>query len=157
MGGFKNEKAWDHMESDSGVSTPRGGLTELKNPAIVNNSRNRTPEAAYHVDDRVSEQTGFFFEDHTPAAPRYSPPSKRTIMDKWAALGDRRRGQQTPQKSANRLRTLLSEAEQAAGNAVSIWARTMRMTALFGNARSPGVLRKIGANTQIILVMTLAI
>jgi len=100
MGGLKKEKAWDHMESGSGVSTPRGGLTELKNPAIVNNSRNRTPEAAYHVDDRVSEQTGFFFEDHTPAAPRYSPPSKRTIMDKWAALGDRRRGQQTPQKSA---------------------------------------------------------
>jgi hypothetical protein len=33
--------------------------------------------------------------------PRYSPPSRRSIMDKWAALGDRRRGQQiTPQKPA---------------------------------------------------------
>jgi hypothetical protein len=101
MGGFKKEKAWDHFESESGVSTPRGGLVELKNPAFVNNSRHRTPERHYHVDDRVSEQTGFIFEDHTPAAPRYSPPSKRTILDKWAALGDRRRAQQqTPQKSS---------------------------------------------------------
>ncbi|KAF2811637.1 putative serine/threonine protein kinase [Mytilinidion resinicola] len=97
-GGFKKEKAWDHFESESGVSTPRGGLTEVKNPATANNSRNRTPERKHHVDDRISEHTGFVFEDHTPA-PRYSPPSKRTIMDKWAALGDRRRAQQTPQKA----------------------------------------------------------
>ncbi|RFU23691.1 hypothetical protein B7463_g12647, partial [Scytalidium lignicola] len=37
---------------------------------------------------------GFFFHD-TPAVreqpPRYSPPSKRSTFDKWAALGDRRR------------------------------------------------------------------
>lgn len=84
-------------ESGSGVSTPRAGLSELKNPATVNNSRSRSPKnrrAAEHV----SEHTGFVFEEHTTA--RYSPPSKRTIMDKWAALGDRRRGpqQQTPQK-----------------------------------------------------------
>lgn len=100
-GGYKKEKGWDNFESESGVSTPRGGLTELKNPAIVNNSRNRTPERA-QVDDRVSEQTGFIFEDHTPVPTRYSPPSKRTIMDKWAALGDKRRAQQqqTPQKSS---------------------------------------------------------
>lgn len=99
--GFKKEKTWDNFESESGVSTPRGGLTELKNPATVNNSRHRSPQNNRHVDERVSEHTGFIFEDHTPNVPRYSPPSRRSIMDKWAALGDRRRGQQTtPQKPA---------------------------------------------------------
>lgn len=93
------------MESTSGVSTPRGGLAELKNPAIVNNSRSRSPKTN-RAAEHVSQQTGFIFEEHTPTAPKYSPPSKRSIIDKWAALGDRRRGQHTqpqptptPQKS----------------------------------------------------------
>ncbi|OAQ62292.1 serine/threonine protein kinase [Pochonia chlamydosporia 170] len=50
-------------------------------------------------DDLVAD--GFFFQD-TPtvklvpsAMPRYSPPSKRFNYDKWAALGERRRGQST--------------------------------------------------------------
>jgi len=93
------EKAW--RESESGVTTPRAGLVEVKNPATINNSRNRSPDVSshMHVDDRVSEHTGFIFEDHQSTVPRYSPPSKRSIMDKWAALGDRRRGV-TPQKPA---------------------------------------------------------
>ena len=48
-------------------------------------------------DDLVAD--GFFFQE-APAekpsavdAPRYSPPSKRNNFDKWAALGERRRGQ----------------------------------------------------------------
>jgi len=93
------EKPWAH-ESESGVSTPRGALVEMKNPATVNNSRNRTPRKAKRVDDRVSEHTGFIFEPHHMSVPRYSPPSKRSILDKWAALGDRRRAQATPEKPA---------------------------------------------------------
>ncbi|KAF2471276.1 kinase-like protein [Lindgomyces ingoldianus] len=100
FGGLKKEKQWDKAESGSGVSTPRGGLSEMKNPAIVNNSRSRSPKTNRRVDERVSEYTGFIFEEHTPTVPRYSPPSKRSTVDKWAALGDRRRGQQqTPQKA----------------------------------------------------------
>lgn len=50
-------------------------------------------------DDFVAD--GFFFQDsHVVKAlpivtPRYSPPSKRFNHDKWAALGERRRGQNT--------------------------------------------------------------
>ncbi|TID20232.1 kinase-like protein [Venturia nashicola] len=94
-------------ESESeGRITPRQGLTEMKNPAIVNNSRNRTPDAV--CDPHVSEHTGFMFEedeDHTPATPvtprnsRYSPPPKRSAVDKWAALGERRKGYPTPSKT----------------------------------------------------------
>lgn len=49
-------------------------------------------------DDLVAD--GFFFQDipeikpgNLTPIPRYSPPSKRTTIDKWAALGERRRGQ----------------------------------------------------------------
>lgn len=97
---FHFEKPTVLSESGSGVSTPRGGLSELKNPAIANNSRSRSPKQNRHAENHVSEQTGFIFEEHTQAASRYSPPSKRSTTDRWAALGDRRRGQpQTPQKS----------------------------------------------------------
>jgi serine/threonine protein kinase len=94
-------------ESESeGRVTPRQGLTEMKNPAIVNNSRNRTPDAVR--DPHVSEHTGFIFEDdelNAPATPvtpgnsRYSPPPKRSTVDKWAALGERRKGYPTPSKT----------------------------------------------------------
>jgi len=92
-------------EESNGRDTPRVGLAEMKNPATVNNSRNRTPEAARDQKDDVSEQTGFIFEDDLPALPttpitpgnqRYSPPSKRSLIDKWAMLGDRRRGTDMP-------------------------------------------------------------
>jgi serine/threonine protein kinase len=88
-------------EAGSGVSTPRNGLAELKNPAMINNSRSRSPKNR-HAIDHVSENTGFVFEEHqTPG--RQSPRSKRSAADKWAALGDRRRSPavqapQTPSK-----------------------------------------------------------
>jgi serine/threonine protein kinase len=95
-------------EESDGRATPRQGLTEMKNPAIVNNSRNRTPDAVRARDDHVSEHTGFIFEEDdipvpatpvTPGNSRYSPPSKRSAMDKWAALGERRKGYPTPSKT----------------------------------------------------------
>jgi serine/threonine protein kinase len=94
-----NKEKLNSSESGSGVSTPRAGLSELKNPATVHNSRSRSPKDNRRAAEDVSEHTGFVFEEHH--APRYSPPSKRAIADKWAALGDRRRGPQpaTPQKT----------------------------------------------------------
>jgi serine/threonine protein kinase len=89
-------------EAGSGVSTPRGGLSrvglsELKNPAIVNNSRSRSPKNRRAV-EHVSATTGFVFEEHqSPPAARMSPSPKRSSADKWAALGDRRRNPASPQ------------------------------------------------------------
>ena len=97
---FKAEKPEKPVvsEAGSGVSTPRGGLSEVKNPATVHNSRGRSLTKRREV-DHVSETTGFIFEEHqSPAHARYSPPTKRSGMDKWAALGDRRRGQSSPIK-----------------------------------------------------------
>lgn len=75
-------------EAGSGVSTPRGGLSELKNPAMVNNSRSRSPKNRRAI-EHVSENTGFIFEEHQTTRPMATP--KRSAADKWAALGDRRR------------------------------------------------------------------
>ena len=92
----------------TGRSTPRAGLTEVKNPSTVHNSRNRSPSSWRRSEENRSEQTGFYFdEQHKANNLRYSPPSKRSIMDKWSALGDRRRGT-TPGSSlpdAKRTRT----------------------------------------------------
>jgi serine/threonine protein kinase len=97
--------------SGSGVSTPRAAaLSELRNPETVHNSRSGSPSNRRRLDDRVSQQTGFIFDDHMHPPSKYSPPPKRTLLDKWAALGDRRRApqpqsqsqstpQQTPQKT----------------------------------------------------------
>jgi serine/threonine protein kinase len=96
--GFKHRLLQEERSQDtSGNTTPRAGLSEMKNPAHVNNSRARTPDvipvaADKVVDSRISEHTGFIFEDHhTVSVPKYSPPSKRSLLEKWEALGDRRR------------------------------------------------------------------
>jgi hypothetical protein len=77
-------------EAGSGVSTPRG-LSEVKNPATVHNSRDRSPKNIRTAVNHVSAATGFVFEEHRTPAPARSSPSKRSAADKWAALGDRRR------------------------------------------------------------------
>jgi len=109
------EEVHEEHDSTSGVTTARNGLCEMKNAAIANNSRSRSPKSIRRANEYVSQQTGFIFEEHTPATTKYSPPPKRTVKekwaaigDKWAALGDKRRGQyqqqqqqqQTPHKPA---------------------------------------------------------
>jgi len=109
---FRRDSLASLSSASNGSDTPRVGLSEM-NADIVNNAR-ATPIKVNKVDKAVSEHTGFLFEEHTPEdlavktptpelpmAHKYSPPSKRSILDKWAALGDKRRGQ-TPIKSESR-------------------------------------------------------
>lgn len=91
-----NSRTWSQESLDEDPTLHRSGLTDLKDTTVVN-TRTRSPE---HVQvgtlvDGVSENDGFFFQDAgSPTTPRYSPPIKRTVMDKWAALGNRRRAYQ---------------------------------------------------------------
>lgn len=79
-----NARTWSH-ESKHGV--------EETQPVPI------SQKADASDDDLVAADDGFFFlEPHAvkqpeSAAPRYSPPSKRSNYDKWAALGERRRAQ----------------------------------------------------------------
>jgi serine/threonine protein kinase len=106
----QNARTWSH-ESKTDVPETRVGLSEPKSDSFVNIKSLDTEVDGPGADiDGDIVVDGFFFQDTTmkirqPSPPRYSPPSKRTLpaLDKWAALGERRRahGATTPQKSNN--------------------------------------------------------
>jgi len=95
-----NSRSWSQESKDDDPTIRRSGLAELKNPSFVN-TRTRSPNHdGVNADltnfDAVIQDGGFFFGERAPpTTPRYSPPSKRGIMDKWAALGNRRRASQS--------------------------------------------------------------
>lgn len=111
-------------ETGSGRATPRNGLAELKNPATVNNSRDRTPEAIRTVDSRVSEHTGFLFESPQACTPRYPISVKRGNLDKWAALGDRRRGASPAAQDKQACKPSPSPARKRTRSRTGSWKRT---------------------------------
>jgi len=93
----QNARTWSHESKSDDVTIRREGLSEPGSSSFVN-TRSLSPDAGpTRVNDIDSDTVndGFFFQEissgrqHSP--PRYSPPSKRTTFDKWAALGDRRR------------------------------------------------------------------
>ena len=100
-----NSRTWSQESKDNDITLRRIGLSEIKDASA--NARTQSPQQAKRATtDVVSESDVFIFEE---TAPRYSPPSKRvltsalkketmrdstpkrSIMDKWSALGNRRR------------------------------------------------------------------
>ncbi|KAI0901755.1 kinase-like protein [Annulohypoxylon nitens] len=94
-----NSRTWS-QESKEATRTPKQDQVSLHQAPASDNEK---PEAS-PVNDTISNDIdgdlvadGFFF--HEPVAveqpqdfpPRYSPPSKRNHLDKWEALGERRR------------------------------------------------------------------
>lgn len=106
---------WDEEEEELEVEQQVKARQELNSRTWSSESKTQTPKAdkaepvsSVHDikgdidDDLVAD--GFFFQE-SPAlkprqrvtiTPRYSPPSKRSHGDKWAVLGERRRGQNGP-------------------------------------------------------------
>lgn len=82
-----NARTWSH-ESKSDLKTSYPLDHNVASQVVIKGNVD---------DDLVAD--GFFFQDSPTAmpvsipTPRYSPPSKRFNFDKWAALGERRRGQ----------------------------------------------------------------
>lgn len=86
-------------ESDDGRSTPRGPVAQSKDTPVFFD--NFSQESLPAKDENISEHTGFIFEEHNTPTPRYSPPTKRGLIDKWTALGEmRRRGGNGPVQTA---------------------------------------------------------
>ncbi|OTB07173.1 hypothetical protein M426DRAFT_8902 [Hypoxylon sp. CI-4A] len=94
-----NSRTWS-QESKENTRTPKQDQVSLHQAPASDDEK---PEAS-PMNDTISNDIdgdlvadGFFF--HEPVAieqpqqfpPRYSPPSKRSFLDKWAALGERRR------------------------------------------------------------------
>lgn len=100
-----NSRTWSQESKDNDTTLRRSGLSEIKESAA--NARTQSPlHVKRATTDAVSESDVFMFEEATQ---RYSPPPKRilspgvkkdntrdstprrSIMDKWSALGNRRR------------------------------------------------------------------
>jgi len=105
---MQNARTWSH-ESRSEEDAPRqGSPLEPKSTSFVNmrklNTESSRPAGNDIDGDIVAD--GFFFYD-TPTSPKavpqkntlYSPPSKRNPLDKWSALGERRRAYTGPSES----------------------------------------------------------
>lgn len=97
-------KSWSDMwEEDEEEEQREQQMTSLMELNARTWSDNKKAEADLehtitgNVDDDLVD--GFFFQEQAPApkhhesTPRYSPPPKRTDFDKWSALGQRRRTQ----------------------------------------------------------------
>jgi len=94
-----NSRTWSQESKDDDPTLRRSGLYEI-NDSSTNARTPRPKPAQLATTDNVSDSDVFLFED---AAARYSPPPKRpfaeapapskqsSVMDKWAALGNRRR------------------------------------------------------------------
>ncbi|KAL8806409.1 MAG: hypothetical protein Q9200_005041 [Gallowayella weberi] len=111
-----NSRTWSQESNNDNATARRSALSELKTSSVIN-SRVHGPQDK-HSPTGLDEHEDFVFEDAVAShsMPRYSPPSKREIspparrgiMDKWAALGNRRRayhdgdGDVTPQPGKKR-------------------------------------------------------
>lgn len=97
---MQNARTWSH-ESMSEDDTIRQGGPLAPTSASIINMQKLDMEGARPVADDIDGDIvadGFFFHDTptprkaVPQLPaRYSPPSKRNPLDKWSALGERRR------------------------------------------------------------------
>ncbi|KAL8736978.1 MAG: hypothetical protein Q9181_002146 [Wetmoreana brouardii] len=114
-----NSRTWSQESNSHDLTVRHAGLAEIKKSSTLN-SRTHSPQHEQFTEG-LHDHEDFIFEDavapHPVSTPRYSPPSKRnisppssrrSIMDKWAALGNRRRayheedGNVTPQPSRKR-------------------------------------------------------
>ena len=93
----QNSRTWSNDSKDEDEDkTIRGGLSDITDSPVVN-TRTQSPQISCLdvLSEEVSEHEQASEEQSKPqlkTQARYSPPSKRTIMDRWAALGNRRRG-----------------------------------------------------------------
>ena len=130
----QNNRTWSQESKDDEPTLRRTCISELDLGTTAASSTPKSPHSHHPAPDGVSDNDVFVFED---AAPRYSPPpkraneslpspkhtdsplSKRNIMDKWSALGNRRR--QFNQAS-----------ESASGEVKGKWMNTRDWRAGFG-------------------------
>ncbi|KAJ1335518.1 protein-serine/threonine kinase [Microdochium nivale] len=95
-----NSRTWSQESKMNDIDTLLGSTAQTPVPASDAGSSPRSPAidtfpADIDIDDDIVAD-GFFFEEHVGeeakySLSRYSPPAKRSGMDKWAELGERRR------------------------------------------------------------------
>lgn len=91
---YRNGRSWSQAsEEDDDPTIRRSCLSELRNPSAGNSRTGQVHNSSMTSLDGVHEIDSLHHKGIPipQSTPRYSPPSKRSIMDKWAALGNRRR------------------------------------------------------------------
>ena len=127
----QNARTWSHGSEDDTIN--RGGPLAPKSASFVNMQRlnmDAIHPPANDIDGDIVAD-GFFFHDtpkQTKAVPnlppRYSPPSKRTPLDKWSALGERRRayaGTSESEKSPGMSKTRYTSGFGFTGFGAGVW------------------------------------
>ncbi|KAI9768475.1 MAG: hypothetical protein M1840_004885 [Geoglossum simile] len=123
----QNARSWSQESNDDDCTVRLRGLAEAKPSSIVHNrstcpKTGRTGNPHTFGFDGVNENDGFFFEDHH--SPRHSPsrkcPSRKSIMDKWAALGDRRRAYHPDKNDIGKPRSVKLGTKRDSGLGFSI-------------------------------------
>lgn len=143
------------FDSESeGRSTPRATFAQLKQPD--EETPRRSSVASQDSDDHgISENTGFMFEEDLSNTPtrRYSPPPKRNFfaekIDKWSALGDRRRGAQaSAAKETSRPSAETAGVTRRSTFRPSTWKYNLSSYAGNGNSPKRPVTRAGGDDAQ---------
>jgi len=95
---LQNARSWSHESTHDDDTIRQGGPLQPKNSSSVNTQSTKPDLGHIMANDIDSDLVadGFFFHDAPRKAveiqkQRYSPPSKRSNVDKWSALGERRR------------------------------------------------------------------
>lgn len=118
-----NARNWSSETIDEDI-TVRPGLTTL--PSVADSAEHSPIEAEFSVfgssDDIHAVPQ---LSPITPKTPVYSPPAKRSVMDKWTALGNRRRAVNNEPKENK--------------STESTWRRGFGLQAFSGNKSKPTV------------------
>ncbi|KAI8634872.1 putative serine/threonine protein kinase [Xylariaceae sp. FL1651] len=144
-----NARTWSHDSEVDVVATPQDLVSSSQGPV----SDKEQPEASpgnntisNDIDgDLVAD--GFFFhesvviEPSRQSPPRYSPPSKRSTVDKWTALGERRRAYAPAPESkssdyAPKSRRQHGHGFNSYGVGMGIWDNTNQLSHKWNRERS---------------------
>ena len=125
-----NNLNWSSDALNEEVTVTRPTLAEIRNPSATN-TRATSPKpinifAADSGDEADSPSTP------SPKSPLYSPPAKRTVFDKWAALGNRRRAAGN-ENATPKQESVATKAKTATASGASTWRRGFGLKAFSSN------------------------
>ncbi|MCJ1275572.1 hypothetical protein MMC21_003375 [Puttea exsequens] len=127
-----NSRTWSQESKDNDSTLRRSGLSEMHDNSLNERTPRPQPAQLATMDNR-SDHDVFIFDEATP---RYSLPTKRSSpppkqsskLDKWAALGNRRRQYQNQSTES-----LPIESPRKRANSVNNWRAAFGLKVFSGN------------------------
>lgn len=138
-----NSRTWSQDSKDEDPTLGRIGPSEVKSSPTTGSGNGNVNRSEKQAKTPSLEADGFVFEDAAvpPSTPRYSPPSRRTILDKWAALGNRRRAVNQSPDANNTKRTTTGNWREGLG--LKVWSGKSGWSGMSGRARKESMNEKV--------------